>query len=534
MSQRKKTLVGGVAILGVAGIITKVIGMFFRIPLTNQIGLDGMGVYQTVYPTYTMLLTISTAGIPVAISRMVSERVALRQYREARALLMTALRLLTVIGAALTLILIAISGPLSRWVGDAEAGIGYICIAPSILLVSVMSALRGYMQGRSSMTPTAVSQLIEQVVKVGLSLPLATYGLRFGLAYASAGAFVGVTVSEGLALLFMFIVYSRRRRAIADEAAQDRHEPVSARPLVRQIIRIAVPITIGSMLVPLSGFIDSAMIRQRLYAAGFGAEEARVLYGALSGVAVSLVNVPTVLATAVCISLVPLISAARVGKRLDEMHATSQLGLRLGSLLGMPCAVGMSLLATPILTLLYPKLTTDEIALSSQILSLSALTIFFFTQVQATTGILQGAGLQKVPMYTLVLGVICKVALNYTLIAIPSINIQGGPLASLACYFVSMLVNVVWIVRKTGLSIDWGSALLRPAGATAGMGAAVYLLTQALDMSRRHNALLAVAVGVLVYVVLVFLLGALRRDDLEIIPGGRKLEKLMIKLRVWR
>ena len=534
MSQKKTTLVSGVAILSIAGLISKVIGMFFRIPLANLIGLDGIGVYQTVYPAYTLLLTLSTAGVPVAISRMVAERVTLGRHREARALLQTALWVLFGVGLALTLGLVAISGMLATWVGDPEAAIGYIAIAPSIMIVSVMSALRGYMQGRSNMRPTAISQLIEQLGKVVVALPLAALGLRYGLAYASAGALVGISIAEAVALLYMALIYRSKRRLFAVDEATDSHAASSRKELLKQIIVIAIPITIGSLVVPLSGFVDSAMIRQRLFVAGIGEEQARILYGALSGNAVSLANLPTVLATAVCMGLVPLISAARVEKRKEDMWESSQLGLRLGSLIGLPCTIGMSLLATPIIHLLYAAYTPAEVALSGEILSLSALTIFFFSQVQATTGILQGAGLQKIPMYSLALGVGFKIVLNYILIAIPSLNIYGAPIASLTCYGVSLAVNLVFIMRRTGLRVHWGQVLVRPAGATLGMAAAVWLCMQVLDMNSRVNTLLAIFAGVAVYGVLVFALGALRREDMEAIPGGRKIEKLMMKLRVWK
>ncbi|MDR0929618.1 MAG: polysaccharide biosynthesis protein [Oscillospiraceae bacterium] len=533
-TQRTKTLVGGVAILGIAGILSKVIGMLFRLPLTNEIGLDGMGIYQTVYNAYTMLLTISTAGIPVAISRMVSESVALGRYQRARTLLRTALGLLAAVGLVLTALLFALADPLSVWIGDTETAVGYRAIAPTILIVSLMAAFRGYLQGRSDMRPTAVSQLIEALGKLAISLPLARLGLSRGIAAAAAGALVGVTLGEALALLYVAISYALKRRRFVAEEAADTHDPERPRALLGSLVRIAIPITLGSMIVPLAGFIDTIMIRQRLFVAGFGEEEARVLYGALSGAALTLVNVPTVLATAVCVGLVPLIAAARVEKRREDMRETSLLGLRLGSLIGMPCTIGMSMLAAPLIALLYPGLSADEAALSARILSLSALTILFFTQVQASTGILQGAALHKIPMYSLVIGVGCKVALNYVLIGIPAINILGAPVASIVCYLVSMGVNLYWIERKVGVRIAWGDVLYKPGLATLGMAGVLLAVTQVLDMTRRHNTLLAVAAGGFVYLVLMFAVGALRRADMAQMPGGRKIERLMLKLRIWK
>lgn len=534
MKEKRSSLLGGVAILSIAGILSKIIGMAFRVPLTNMIGSGGISVYQTVYPTYTLLLTLSTAGIPVAISRLVSESVALSRHKNARAILRTALLLLFAVGTLLSILLFLLAGPLSNFVSTPEAAPGYRAIAPSILIVSLMSALRGYMQGRSQMLPTAVSQLVEQIAKVLISLPLATAGAAQGVAEAATGALVGITISEGLALLYMYITYMVRRRHYIKLEASDDHEASSFSKLCGTMVRIAVPITIGSAIVPVAGFIDAAMIKNRLIAAGIDEIQAGALYGLQNGAVLSLVNVVTVLATAVCIGLVPLISAARVEGRKDDMLATSAFGLRLGSLIGLPSSIGMSMLATPIIRLLYPALPAEEIIMSGEILSLSALTIFFFTQVQSTTGILQGAGLHKIPMYTLVAGVICKALMNFVLIAIPSINILGAPLASLSCYLVSMVINLYFISKKLGLKLDMGSILVRPAIATAGMGVVVLILMQALNMDSRFSVLLVVLAALIVYFVLIFAVGALRREDMEQIPGGNLIEKLMIRMGVWR
>lgn len=534
MSQKKKTLVSGVAILGIAGILSKVIGMFFRIPLTNMIGAGGMGIYTAVYQAYTLLLTISTAGIPVAISRLVSENVTLGKYRQARHILRTALWLLLAVGLVLSLLLIAVARPLSVATGDAETTLGYMAIAPSILIVSLMSAIRGYMQGRSRMLPTAISQVIEQLGKVAISFPLAALGMRtHGVVYAAAGALLGISIGEGVALLYMTVVYFRRKREFIADEQGDTHALMPTKEIVRQLIVIAIPIIIGSMIVPVAGTVDSAMIRLRLIAAGFDEVLARETYGLLGSV-ISLINIPTVLATAVCISLVPIISAARIEKRYESMHETSRLGLRLASLIGFPCAVGMSLLSRQIIMLLYPKLLPEQIVVAGNILSISAWSIILFTHVQATTGILQGAGMQKVPMYSLVIGVLFKVVLNYTLVAIPWLNIKGAPIASIVCYGVSFAINIGWIVKKTGMRINWGDILVRPGLATLGMGGGVALAMMVLDMSKRRSTILAVLAGVLVYVVLVFAFGALRREDMEQIPGGNKLEKLLVKLHIWR
>lgn len=535
MSEKTNTLIGGMSVLVVAGVISKVIGLFFRIPLANLIGAAGMGIYSAVYNIYNLLVAISTAGIPVAISRLVAEGVTLGRPREVRATVRVALRLLALIGAVLTVLLLLLARPYAASTGDPATAPGYMAIAPSILLVSVMSAFRGYMQGRRQMQPTAISQLIEQLAKVAISYPLAMFAMhRWGVVYAAAAALLGITIGEGIATAYMMVVYLRRRPVLIREEAQDALPPSSGGVLARRIITIALPMIIGAMVVPIASAVDVSMLRLRLQAAGFSVEASRSLYGLYTGYVISLINVPTGMAMAICIGLVPAISSARAQGRREDMHESSRMGFRMASLIGMPCAVGMSMLAEPIIRLLFSSLLPGEPEIAGRILSISAWTIVLFIHVQASTGILQGAGMQKVPMLSLLLGVVCKIVLNYVLVGQPGINIYGAPIGSLVSYAVSMAINTVWVVKKTGMRYDWNSILVRPGIATAGMAVAVYLAMQVLDMTRRHNTIFAVLAGMVVYMALVLLVGALRREDVEQIPGGRKLERALVKLRIWR
>ena len=533
MSQKQRGFVGGVAILGIMGILSKVIGLVFRIPLTNSLGTEWLGLYMLVYPTYTMLLSISTAGIPVAISRLVSENVTLGNHRTAKKILRTALPMLAVAGAILMALMIAFSGSLARQRNTPEIYIGFIALAPSILIVSVMSAFRGYLQGHRNMTPTAISQIIEQAGKLVVSMPLTYLGARRSLVHAAAGTLVGISISEFLALCYVYVMYLREQREERPlELAQSEPAP-EWQALAKKLIFVAIPITIGSMIMPIASYIDSAMIPRRLAVAGFAPQAATKLYGMLTGCAVTLINVPTSMATAICIGLVPAISAAHMRKQPELMNHTCMLGLRLGSLIGFPCAIGMSLLSTEIINLLY-TIPRDEIMTTGRILSLSALTILPFTMVQATTGVLQGVGKQKIPMYSLVLGVACKVVLNYILVAIPNLNVFGAPVSSMVCYMVSTAINLWYIAAKLRIRLDWGELLVRPGAATAGMAAFVFGWTKVLNMQRRANTIVAVLVGVAVYAVLALAVGAIRQSDVSQIPGGKKLEKLMRKLRLWR
>ena len=263
MTAKQKTLVGGVSILGIAGIICKVVGVLYRIPLAHLIGPEGMGVYHKVYPAYNLLLTISSAGLPVAISRMVAHYVTREDPRNARRIFTMALRMLLVLGLLTTLLMLLFSGQLAAWQGTQESKAGYLAIAPSLFFVCVMSAYRGFLQGQRNMVPTAVSQLIEQIGRVFIALPFAYWGMqRGGMALGAAGALLGGTIAEGAALLYMLLQHKKADQALDFVPQRDGESPIASSIIAQRLIRVSIPITLGACIVPLAGFIDSIMLTQ--------------------------------------------------------------------------------------------------------------------------------------------------------------------------------------------------------------------------------------------------------------------------------
>ena len=526
MTQKQRSLIGGISLLGLAGIICKVVGVLYRIPLAGSIGPAGMGIYQQVYPSYNLMLTIASAGIPVAISRTVAACLARNDVRNARRVFRASAIMLTGLGLVMFTIMLAFSRQFANAAGTPESALSFMSIAPSLFLVCAMSAFRGEMQGRRRMAPTAVSQLIEQVGKVFIALPLATYMYGTGAtpmeccARGAAGALIGTSCAEGVALLFMMACHFLTGKELA---AIPQNEEIPAEPyriICRNIILIAIPISIGACIVPLANTIDSYMLVNIMK--GYMAdEEALIRYGVYSGLVLPLINVPTALAMAMSINLVPAIATGVALNDQDHIRRESATGLRFASLIGLPCSVGMSMLAEPILSVLYlgsGRYTPEQIHLGGELLTYSALTIILFTQVQATSGILQGLKKQRIPMYTLLLGVVMKVALNYTLVRIPNFDIHGAPLASLLCYTVSMVPNLYYVSKYSGLRLSVMDLLVRPGLATAVMAAAVWGLKRLIGFERLCHSLpmvmLLIMAAAFVYLVSAILVRAVHKEDL--------------------
>lgn len=525
VSQKTKSLVGGISILGLAGLICKVVGVLYRIPLAAYIGGEGLGIYQKVFPAYNLLLTISSAGIPVAISRMVSHYVTCQDPRSARRIFRVAAWALTALGLITTLLLMLLSGNLAENVGTAAAKTGFIAIAPSLFLVCVMSAFRGYMQGHRHMLPTAISQLIEQVGKVAVALPLAVIGMkRGGPGLGAAGALLGTSIAEAAALVYMMVTHVRAKGEFAAIAQDESAQELSNKTIGKRLLSISIPITLGACIVPLAGLIDSFMLTDLMEAGGMDATEALVRYGLYSGMVITLINVPTALAMAMSTNLVPAISAALAKKDRETAARESATGLRVAVVVGFPCSVGMSLLAKPLLYLFYSNsYTAAQLDVAASLLNVSAMTIVLFTVVQATSGILQGCGKQRIPMYTLMAGVVCKIALNYTLVGIPGFDIHGAPIASLVCYTVSMVPNLYYVFKYTGCRFSVKDLILRPGVSTLLMGAVVYVLWHAVFTEKLLSAgrlpllaavIVCVGAGVIVYAVCALKFGAVKKEDL--------------------
>ena len=515
MTNKSKSIIGGMTVLGLAGVICKLVGVLYSIPLTWMIGTQGLGVYNAVFPAYNLLLTISSAGLPVAVSRLVARSLAKDDPRSAKNVFKTALLLLTIVGSVATIIMLAGSNLLAIASDQPTSRIGFQVIAPCVAIVCMLSAFRGFMQGQQNMTPTAVSQLIEQVGKVFLALPMAYFGSRMGIEYGAAGALLGTTIVEGIALLYMVILYYRRKAAFASLPQIADAAPESRASIARQLMGISLPITIGACIVPLSQYIDSTMLVGRLMSTGMKAGTAASVYGLFSGTVIRIINIPTALALAVSMSLVPAISSAKAVNDNEQIVRQTDLGMRFAFLIGLPCSIGMSVLAEPLMRFFYEgSIVDEELILGGELLTMSGLTIILFTVVQATTSVLQGLGKQRIPMYTLVAGVVCKIVLNYVLIAIPEINIHGAPIASLVCYSVSMLPNLYYMLKYTYSKMNWMGWIVRPGIATAAMGLVVFAMRELLP-GGRLMLLIEVAVGVVVFAAAALAVKAITKEDLR-------------------
>jgi stage V sporulation protein B len=543
MSKGQQNFVKGAAILGLAGLFVKVIGAIFRIPLTIIIGTEGMASYSVAYPIYAALVVLSTAGLPTAISRMVSERVSVGDFRGAHKVFQKAFKVLLLIGIISTVVMLALAGPVANGAKIPEARLSLMMIAPALLFVSLLSAYRGYFQGLQQMFPTALTQIVEQLIKLGAGLFFAwLWWTPEAPHLGAAGALLGVSLSEVVALLLIIILYNRKKGDIKQKRRMLPNTEFHAkRSILMDLLVIALPIAVGGCIMPLVSTADTFIINNQMagldYSA-FNPLSAKTNYSILTNIVNPLVNMPAVLSLALCMSLVPAISEARALKNQAMVSSRSAMGFKLGLLIGLPCAVGMFLLSEPIINLLYASdnITAVEIAVGGELLRILAIGVLFLTMLQTMTGILQGSGHQFVPLINLGIGAVVKVVLSIVLIRVPSLNINGAAIGTAACYGIAAVLNVIAVARLTKPDIRFFSGFMMPLLSTAAMGLVVYFMYGSLSPSLGNTkaTMFCILAAVLVYVTMLFFTGSLKKTDMEYIPGGGRIIGFMNKLGFWR
>ncbi len=528
----KENFIKGAAILGIAGLIVKVLGAIYRIPLTNLIGTEGIGYYQPAYNIYNLLLVVSLSGFPTAIAKMVSEKRALQNYEGAYQVYKISRWGLFIIGLVSSLGVLAFARSLVSFIGYPGAYYSMIALVPALFAVPLLSAYRGFFQGTQNMTPIALSQLIEQVFRVSVGLYLAYAFVGKGLEEAAGGATFGASIGGVAALILIYLMFFLSKKSIKEEIKLSSHnktEPVW--DIVKNLLYIAIPITIGASIAPLMGIMDSYIVSSRLSAIGYTELQYTDMFGELSGTAQTLINFPQVFSTAVAMSLVPAITDAFTKKQVQRLNVTANAGVKMSMIIGLPCGIGLFMLAEPVIALLYASLGPEKHASSGALLEILAIGVIFLTLVQSFTAILQSVNKQFHPVKNLAAGLVVKVILSYILIGMPSINIKGAAISTTIAYLVVALLN--WRdINKTKIKINLINVTARPLLSSAAMALATgvsFRVLKSILGSQSLATLGAIAIAVVVYAVCLFLTGAITKEDLELIPKGEKLTRFVRK-----
>ena len=597
MAERKKqSLLNGAIILVISTLIVKVIGLCFKMPLGNMLGLVGMGYFTSVYAIYTPIYAISMAGLPVAVSRMVAEDVALHRFREARMTLKIARKIFLLVGTAGTLLMVIISIPYAMFISDIRNLPALIAVAPSIFFCCYVSAYRGYYEGLRNMIPTAISQVIEALSKLIIGLVLAKLVMNIGEStyksaiasgaqtavvfgkevstlsdaysvtypWAAAGAILGVTLSSLISLIYLGIRHRTKGDGIVRAELVNSPKPPANHDIAKRMITISVPILLSSLVLNATNLIDAVTIQNRLlhaiengsdviynmYKRCIDADVAKgilnmsdqkgfmtYLYGAYN-TAVDFKNLVPMITVSLGVSALPALAEAWTVKNKKAVRSAIDTVIRVSMLIALPAGIGMGVLAEPILDLIYGRgRMAADIPMIAPMVTVFGFTTAFMSISTPLTNLLQAVGRTDIPVKTMLVSAVVKIICNFTLVGIPSINFNGAVIGTVLFYVVNVVLNIIAIIKVTHVRINIVADLIKPLISAVLCGAAAWasygLLSEYALKSVNHGSsialIISIMIAVVVYVMTVLVIKGVVKEDVESLPAGEKIAKLLEK-----
>ncbi|MEE1035754.1 MAG: polysaccharide biosynthesis protein [Oscillospiraceae bacterium] len=526
-TQKKQNFLQGTALLAMATAIVKVIGALYKIPLNAIIGEQGFGYFNTAYEIYNVLLMISTAGLPVAMSRMISQASSLEHYGQVRRIYASARGIFLALGIVGSLLMTVFCRQLAVFQNQPDAWAAIGCLGPCVLLICIMSTFRGFFQGQSNMLPTSISQVLEAITKliVGMIAALALLKMTGSIPLAAGGAILGVTASCLLSSFYLFGCFRKSFKSLPVT-----NEPVTSyRDTIKGLLIIAIPITVGSAGLQILTMLETKIYMGQLLSHGFSQAEADTMRG-IYGMTQTIFNMPCSFITPITISIIPAITAQLTLKNFKDAKATEESAARITGLISMPCAFGLAVLAEPV-TALLGGYTGEKLALATQLMTVLGISIMFNAVVLVTTAIMQAHGHVNRPVVNMFIGGLLKLAAVYILTGNPNIGILGTPLGTLLCYLVITALNILSIRSLIPEAPALVKNLARPFLAAAFMGLLTWLSWYGLKRIGMDSRLILcgapIAVGVVVYCLAAVKLKVVTREDCLLLPKGEKIAKLL-------
>ena len=536
--EKKSTFFGGAAILAAGIAIVKLIGALYKIPLGNILDDEGFGHFNNAYVIYNLLLMVSTAGLPVALSKSISEASTLGRRNQVHRIFNVALVTFFVLGTVSFVVMFALAQPLADLQGDGAAVQAVRAISPACFFVCVLSTFRGYAQGHGNMVPTAVSQIIEALGKLIIGLALSWVLVRAGAssADAAAGAIFGVTCGAGICLIYLIVEHVHRRRS---EPGRPTDVPEPPGTILKRLLVIAVPITLCASVTPITSWLDTAQV-QNILRDVMNAQPAQwyeaqklldpdvvdpvvAAYGAYQK-AITIYNLPSSFMVAITASVIPAISACRARRDYQGAGRIAESSMRMGMLLALPAGVGLAVLSSPIMYLLYAD---SDHAIADPSMMILGIASIFVCVMLVCNSVLQASGFVNLPIFIMIAGCAAKLIVNNFMVR--QMGAVGAAVGTLVCYVIVAVLELLLIKRVIPAPPRYTQVFAKPMVAAGVMGMAVwaaYGLASRL-FGNTLSTLIAIAAGVAVYAVLVVVLKAISREDLALMPKGDKIAKLL-------
>ena len=514
----------GAMILTLAGIIVKVIGAFSKVLIARVLGGEGIGLYMMAYPIYQIIVSISAAGIPVAISIMIAEKLANDDMRGVQQVFSVSLRVLTILGLVFSLALYGSAQWLvdTQIITDPRALIAIQLLSPAIFVVTILSCFRGYFQGFQYMVPTGTSQIFEQIFRVSSMVGLAYYFIDRGLHLAAGGATFATFPGVLAGLLVLIFFYYRQRRVREQMLSQQNPNAIceSNSAVVKRLFSLAIPVSMANIMLPMVSLIDTFIVPKRLMDIGYYLNEATTQFGYLTGMATSLIGLPIILTTSLAASLVPAVSEAHAQGNVNRIVQRAGTAIKIANMFTIPACIGLCVLATPISLLIYATPNAGPV------IAVISLSIVFLGWQQITAGILQGLGRTVIPMVSIFVGLLAKTFLDYELTGTVELGINGAAWATNLNFAIAALINYIFVKKYVGSVLNKLELLKIAVSAMAMGGATQVIYVSTVELLGNGGAVAtAIVVAVFVYGLSLWLTKAVVKDDMYHFPIiGKRLQ----------
>lgn len=516
---KRKGFIFGAIVLIISGIICKVIGAVYKIPLISLMGAEGLGLFQLIFPIYSLFLVLATSGIAISLSKLISKQIANGNHQNVKVILKTALVLMIFLGILFCIVLFLLAPALSNIQNNANAKICYYAIAPSVIFTCIIIVFKGYFQGLQNMVPSAITQIIEQLIKLGASLLLVKLFLPLGLVYAVFGALLGVSISELAGLIFIVICFLFKRLKKTTTTITG---TLTFKMAVKLLIYESLPIMLNAIIFPLTGAIDSLIIVFLMSKAGVGTSTAISLFGLNNGVVGSVISAPSVIAVAISTALLPSIISSYEKNDLQYCNEKSKIAIKLAWIFSLPFVIIFVLLSENIIRFLYSNglktIGINELKIASDLLKLNAISIVYVSFLSITTAILQAFNRSYEPVKNLLIASLLRFAILFLLVISPKINIYGLVIADISCLAIAVIMNISSIKKVLNINFDFKKFVFVPLISSAFMVGLIFLCYSSfynLITDRLFTALL-VFVGLIGYLIGIVLLKAFSKQELKL------------------
>ena len=508
----------GFLILSIAGLLTKVISVFYIPLLQRIIGLDGYGIYQNCYEVFLFAYAVTNLGTQPAIAKVVAELTALGKPNDAVRALKISRTLLALVGATLTIFLMLFAFPIGNLIKNPAASYGILMLAPSIFVTSILSSYRGYFQGRNSMTAIAVSQVLEQVINILISLTCAFFLVKISIAYGSAGGTIGTSIGAFVACLYMVYVYGKKKFEEGSIEAQGTNKRVRTKHIIKKLIKYGLPITLCSGLQNFGSLVDMVNVNSRLAVAGFNLQQSQVLYGVL-GRYKTLLSVPLIIVTALGTTVLPAVVTAMALKDKKEVRRKTTFAFRITFIITVPAAIGLSALGSEVFELLYG---TEQ---GFELMVMGSVVLILMAVVQIQTVILQSMNKLYFVLVTFIIGITFKIIANYILVGMPEINILGVVAGNFLWFAIPMILNQRKLKKVLRVKIHLLRNIIKPLIASVIMAGVIFMLKKPVStlmmlthggtMLKGITTILIIVIGGFVYLYMMMLFGGIKKSDMD-------------------